>query len=875
MSHSDQEPPQWAIRFLRFYCKPRALEIIEGDAYELFYKRIDTDGIKAARKKFSWDVLRFFRLRYIKGLEDINSLNNIAMLKNYIKISFRSLRKQGLYSLINIGGLGVGLAACLLIVMYISNELSYDKFHADSERIYRIGFYTPARLAIQAQSDIPEIEEAARIQGPFSQTFNIDGNVFKEPMGFNADSTFHNIFTVDFIEGSPDEALKEPNSIVLTQSLATKFFGYEPALDKMIKVDGETVKITGVVANPPKNTHFNYNFLAAYPHESWVTVGNWTGNNFFTYAKFSKGSDPKEVEAKLTDFATKYVGPELVKYTGHASYDEYLAGGGRAKTFPVKAMTDLHLYFPRYSLRSGGSIDNVYVFSAVALFILVIACINFMNLSTARSAMRSKEVGMRKVLGSLKGQLVNQFLVESMMVSVISMIVALGLASLALDGFNNLSNRAFDYQDLFGGTVMLQLFGLVLVVGLLAGSYPAFVLSSFSPIRALKGEVQKGGKGSAFLRQGLVAFQFGISIFLIISTVVVFRQLNFLSDQKLGFDAEQVLVIKNTQVLDDKAEIFKTSLEQITTIDKMSMTKDFLSAGVSDWSYQTMEDNPRQYNFINMFATDGFVETMGLELVDGRNFTNKLISDTANVLINQSAVKWLGWEDPIGQKLTRGDGEDYTIVGVVNDFNFESLKQSVEPLIIRVMGEDGRVEADWYAGNYIYLRVTGNFKETVSAIESIWKNTVADEPFEYVYLDEAFNALYKEEERFGKLFTTTSGLAIIIACLGLFALAAFTLERRFKEIAVRKVLGASIQSITLMILRTFTLLVLAGAVIAIPIGYLVMQGWLEDFAYQINLNNPLIWILPALFVAVIAWLTVGILSAKTAMANPIRALRSE
>ncbi|MBO3697340.1 ABC transporter permease [Roseivirga sp. E12] len=875
MSPYDQEPPQWAIRFLRFYCKPRALEIIEGDAYELFYKRIDNEGIEAARKKFSWDVLRFFRLRYIKGLEDINSLNNIAMIKNYIKISFRSLLKQRFYSLINIGGLAIGLAACLLIVMYISNELSYDKFHADSERIYRIGVWTPARLAIQSKLDIPEIEETTRIQGPYSQTFNIDGRVFKEPLGFNADSTFHNIFSVEFIEGNPDESLKEPNSVILTQTLATKFFGYESAVGRVIKAGGDIVKVTGVVADPPKNSHFGYRFINSYPNETWVTVGNWTGNNFFTYAKFTKGSDPEEVENKMTDFAAKYVGPELVKFTGHANYEEYLAEGGRARGFSVRAMTDLHLYYPSLSLRSGGSIDNVYIFSAVALFILVIACINFMNLSTARSAMRSKEVGMRKVLGSLKGQLINQFLVESMMVSVLSMILAIGLASLTLNGFNSLANRTFDYQDLFGGSVMLQLFGLVLFVGLLAGSYPAFVLSSFKPIKALKGEVQKGGKGSAFLRQGLVAFQFAISIFLIISTVVVFKQLNFLTDQKLGFDAEQVLIVKNADVLEDKAEVFKTNLSQIPSIENMAMSRDFISERVSDWSYETVEENSRNHSFINMFATDDFLNTMGLNLIEGRNFTNTLVSDTATVLINEAAKKWLGWDEVLGRKISRGDGEDYTIVGVVNDFNFTSLKNKIEPMVIRVMGEDGRVESDWYAGNYVYLRVNGNFRETVSTVESLWKSIITDEPFEYAYLDEAFAALYDEEERFGKLFTTSSGLAIIIACLGLFALAAFTLERRFKEIAVRKVLGASISSITLMILKGFTILVGAGALIAIPVGYIVMGDWLQDFAYQISLNNPLIWILPALMVATIAWLTVGFLSAKTAMANPIKALRSE
>lgn len=875
MLHYDQEPPQWAIRFLRFYCKPRALEIIEGDAYELFYKRIESEGIKTARKKFSWDVLRFFRLKYIKGLEDINSLNNIAMLKNYIKISFRSLRKQGFYSLINIGGLAIGLAACLLITMYITHEMSYDKFHEGSERIYRLGGNSPARLAIQTKMEIPEIDETVRLQGPFSQTFNVDGKIFKEELGFNADSTFHNIFTVKFIEGNPDEALLEPNSIVLTQSLANKLFDYQSGLGKTIKVDGDLVKVTGVVSDPPKNTHFKYNFINSYPKESWVLVGNWTANNFKTYAKIEKGSDQAIVQEKLKALAGKYVGPELVKYTGHASYEDYLAEGGRERNFTMLLMSDLHLRYPRISFGSGGDMNNIYVFSAVAIFILLIACINFMNLSTARSAMRSKEIGMRKVLGSLRKQLVNQFLVESMMVSIIAMVLAIGVSVLILDGFNTLANREFAYQDLLQGSVLLQLLGLVLVVGLLAGAYPAFILSGFKPIKALKGEVQKGGKGTAFLRKGLVAFQFAISIFLIVSTTVVFKQLSFLSDQKLGFDAEKIMVVKNAGVLEDDRETFKTQLSQLSTIESITMSNSYFSGGMSDWSYQTMEENPRSYGFINLFVTDTYLNTMGIELLEGRNFTNELVTDTANVLINESARKWLGWDDVIGKKLSRGDGEDYTIIGVVNDFNFESLKNDVEPFVIRMMGKDGRLEEDWYAANYMSLRVSNNFQETVAAVEDIWGETVSEEPFDYVFLNESFNALYENEERFGKLFTASSGLAIVIACLGLFALAAFTLERRFKEIAVRKVLGASIQSITLMILRNFTILVIVGALVAIPVGYWIMQGWLADFAYQISLNNPLIWILPALAVAVIAWLTVGILSAKTAMANPIKALRSE
>ncbi|WP_189631370.1 ABC transporter permease [Roseivirga thermotolerans] len=879
MSVFKQEPPQWALRLLRFYCKPRALEIIEGDAYELFYKRAATEGLKAARRKFSWDVFRFFRFRYIKGLEDFNSLNNIAMFKNYLKISIRSLLKQKFYSFINISGLALGLAACLLIVLYISHELSYDKYHKDIDRVYRVangqsGNWTPARLGAQMKADFPEVEEVARINGPFSQTFKVGDKIFKEERGFSADSTFHKIFTMEFVEGRAEGALNKPNTIVLTQSLANKFFDYGQALGQIIYIDGEATMVTGVVADPPKNTHFYYNYVLSYPHDFWVTVGNWTGNAFFTYAKLTEQATPEQVHAKIPDFVREHVGPALIKYSGHATYDDFLAAGGK-KSFTFIPMKDLHLHYPHLALGSSGSIDNVYIFSAVALFILLIACINFMNLSTARSAMRSKEVGMRKVLGSLRGQLVGQFMTESVLVCLLSSVLALLIASLGLDGFNQLANRDFEHAQLFEVATLAKLFALMIVVGLMAGSYPALVLSSFQPIKALKGEAQARGKGGVLLRKGLVAFQFAISIFLMVSTVVVFSQLQFLKKQDLGFDAEQVLVVKNVSRLGEKAQVMTQRLEQVPTVQSVSLSSQYPSEWISDWGYQTLEDNPRSYSFINMFATAGFLETMNIELLKGRNFNRQLVSDTSNILINEAAARWLGWEDPIGKKLSRGNGEDYTIIGVMKDFNFNSLKRGISPFVLRLMTDDGHAEGGWYAGNYLALKVSGNFQETVSSVEDIWKETIADEPFEYVFLDDSFNALYEEEERFGQLFTASSGLAIAIACLGLFALAAFTLQRRFKEIAVRKVLGASVKSLTLMVIRNFTFLVFIGAVIAIPTAYLVMKGWLADFAYQMNLNNPLIWLLPALFVAVIAWLTVGFQSVKTAMSNPVKALRSE
>ncbi|RKQ43087.1 putative ABC transport system permease protein [Roseivirga pacifica] len=880
MSPYDHEPPRWSITLLRLYCKPRALEIIEGDAYELFYRRIETEGLKAARRKFSWDVIRFFRLRYIKGLEDFNSLNNISMFKNYFKTAFRSLMKQRFYSFINIAGLALGLAVCLLIVLYISNEVSYDKYHPDVERVYRVangksGAWTPARLGMRMKGDLPEVEETVRIQGPFSQTFKIGDRIFKEEQGFNADSTVHKLFEIKFVEGNPDEALTQPNAILLTKSLADKFFNYQSALGKVIKVDGEDVQVTGVIADAPSNTHFKYNYINSYPHESWVTIGNWTGNNFYTYAKLSNGALPTSVETKFDGLAEKYIAPVIIQYSGHSSYEDYLAQGGRKPGISLLPMTDLHLRYPHLALGSSGSIENVYIFSAVALFILIIACINFMNLSTARSAMRSKEVGMRKVMGSVRGQLISQFLVESMLISVSAMVLALGIAALSLDGFNTLANRTFTLNELFALPTLLKLLGLVLVVGLLAGAYPAFVLSAFKPIKALKGESQTGGKGNAALRQGLVAFQFAISIFLIVSTVVVFTQLNFLSKQSLGFEPDQVLVVKNANRLGAKGQSFLNDINRLPSVENATLSSQFVSSGISDWGYQTVEEVPREHSFINMFATDEYLETLGIALVDGRNFSNEVTSDTASILINESAAKWLGWEDPIGRKLSRGVNADYTIVGIVKDFNFESLKREIEPFVIRPMTWDGKAEAGWYAGNYLSLKLSGDYQNTVQSVKAAWERAIPDEPFEFVFLDDAFNDLYVEEERFGKLFTASSGLAIVIACLGLFALAAYTLERKYKEIAVRKVLGASVKSLTLMVISSFTKLVVIGAVIAIPLGYWAMKQWLSDFAYQIDINNPLVWVLPALFVALIAWLTVGYQSIRTASANPIKALRSE
>ncbi len=880
MDPYNQEPPRWALKLLKLYCKPRMHEIIEGDVYELFYKRIEKEGLSQARRRFGWDVMRFFRLQYIKGLEDIKSLNNIAMFKNYFKVSVRSLLRHKFYSFINIAGLSLGLAACLLIAMFINHEMSYDKFHQDSERLYRIvnnqtGGWTPPRLGIQAKLDFPAIEEIVRIQGPFSQTFNLDGTIYREERGFNADSTFHKVFSIDFLEGNPDKALTEPNSVVLTKSLADKYFPGKSAYGQLIKLDGESSKVTGVIADPPKNTHFYYSYINSFEHAPWVTVGNWTGNNYFTYAKLAKGTDVAALEAEFPDFKRRHAGEEMLKWTEYSSYDELLANAKYVPTFTLKPVTALHLHYPWLALGSNGDINNVYTFMAVAVFILLIACINFMNLSTARSAARSKEVGMRKVLGSLRGNLINQFLVESMIVSLVAMLLALGIAVLSIRGFNDLANRSFELSDLLAPATLLYLLALVVVVGLIAGCYPAFYLSGFKPIKALKGEI-KSGSGNAFLRKGLVAFQFAISILLIISTVVVYSQLQFMSQQKLGFQPEQVMLIKNGDRLERNFDSFRNKVKAMPAVESFAMSDRYFSGGISNYGYRTVENAPRSVNLMNMFVSAEFGETLDLELIEGRYFNKDFMSDSMTVLVNEQTAKWLGWEDVVGRKLSRGVGRDFTIIGIVRDFHYTSLRREIEPMVLRNVNDRGWINRadEWWGANYLSVKINGDIRQTVTAIEGAWTQAVPDEPFNYTFMDDSFAALYEEERRFGSLFTASSGLAIVIACLGLFALAAFTLERRFKEIAIRKVLGATVKSLSLLILSDFTKLVAIGAIIAIPVGYYLMNEWLSEFAYQLTIG-PLLLIIPAIVVAVIAWLTVGFQSVKTALGNPVKALRSE
>ena len=804
-----------------------------------------------------------------------------------IKVAVRFMLKQKTHSLINILGLGVGLSACLLIVLYISNELSYDRFYEDADRIYRIangesGQSTSPRLGIQAKLDFPEIEEIARVKGPSENTLRVNNIKFRETDGFGVDSTFHKIFSVDFLEGNPDEAWTEPNTIVLTKSLADKYFHGSEAYGKLIQVNGVPTKVTGVITDPPQNTHLQYQYLLSFAHTTDVTTGNWIEKWYATYAKLVKGVKPETLEEKFPEFKRKHAGSEIINWLGYDSYDELLAARNTVPTYTLKRMTDLHLYYPRFAFGSGGSIDNVYTFSLVALFILLIACINFMNLCTARSALRLKEVGIRKVLGSVRKQLIVQFLTETVLLSIFAMIISLLLTTLAIDAFSNLANRQFTIQDLFRPEILFSLFGLMLIVGLLAGAYPALFMSRFKPVKALKGELKVKGS-NAFLRKGLVVFQFGISIFLIISTVVVFTQLNFMSSKSLGIQTEQVMTIKNAAVLNGKLRAFKELVKQSPNVVSLSYSFGQPFERLAKSRFNLADETDKRTSFTMLNVDEEFWTTYDIQLREGRLFSHDLDRDWGNLIINKTAQNWMGVESIAGAKLGQNNA-NYDVVGVVEDFHFETLKEDIGPLVIRYSDpvRDTTTAKRWgksYLGAFdeLYsasIRITGEYGDALDHIRECWSEVLPGEPLNYAFVDETFNRLYDEDRRFGKLFTVSSALAVAISCLGLFALTAFTLDRRLKELAVRKVLGASVFKLVRLIILDFTKLVTIGALISIPVGYWLMQEWLSGFAYRIDFS-PLLLIIPGVVVLIITWAMVGLQSAKVALTNPVNVLRSE
>ncbi|MES2849493.1 MAG: ABC transporter permease [Bacteroidota bacterium] len=814
------------------------------------------------------------------------------MIKNYFKIAWRNLLKNKTFSLINITGLASGLACFILIALYVADELSYDKFNEKAERIYRVNSdivfggnnlhlaVTADPMGTALKKDCPEVEEYVRFYTSSGSKLVKKGSSFiNEDNVAHADSTLFDVFTLPAIAGDTKTALNEPNTVVITESTAKKYFGTTDAVGKTIETNDNTstvYKITAVIKDIPHNSHFNFDFIFSMDNADY-SWGQFTSHNFFTYLLLKKGTTQQAFEKKLDLYLAKYVLPSLQQNNADIKSVEDIKKSGNTLQYSLMPMTDIHLHSDRFpEMAVNGNIQYVYIFSAVALFVLLLACVNFMNLSTARSANRAKEVGIRKVLGTEKRSLIGQFLTESTLMAFISLFFAVLIVWLSISYFNDLSGKELSINSLFKPTYLFVLLLLPVAVGLLAGSYPAFFLSSFKPITVLKGKINAGFKRS-ILRNVLVVFQFATSIILIIGTIVVYRQLNFIQTTKLGFKKDQVLVVNNTYALGNNATAFKNEIAKLAGVSSATFAG-FLpvsNSSRSDYTYsKEAVMNTKNLLSSQTWGIDyDYINTLGMEIIKGRNFSKEFGSDSTAIIINETAGKVLGYDDPIGKKLystydgdaTPGASVSFNIIGVVKNFHFESLRQPVAPLMFKLGDRTG---ATAFKVN------TSDIKNLVSKVESKWKTMASGLPFSYQFLDDSFDNMYRVEQRTGKLGLTFAIIAILIACLGLFGLATYMAEQRIKEIGVRKVLGATVSDITAMLSKDFVKLVLVAAVFAFPLAWWAMNKWLQDFAFRINIGWW-VFVIAGVTALLIALLTVSSQAIKAALSNPVKSLRTE
>ena len=800
------------------------------------------------------------------------------MLRNYIKLAFRNIRKYKFFSAINILGMSIGIAACLLILLYIVDELSYDRFHTNVDRIYQIGLHarigdqnintanTCPPMAETLVKEVPGVAQATRIASFWgAPTLRYEETSFTEEKIFHADSNFFNFFSFRLVEGDPNTALQEPNTLVLTESIAKKYFGDEPALGKLITVGGtQAYKVTGISEDAPNNSHFTYNVLLSAASAEQMQRPVWLNNFLYTYIMLDERTPPQAVEDKFPALIMKYVGPEVEKFMG-VSMDQMESQGGEYGYFTTP-LADIHLRARTTDgLQPGGNITYVYFFGGIGLFIILIACINFMNLSTARSAGRAKEVGLRKTLGSLRSQMIRQFLAESTVYSFIAVIIALVMCYLLLPHFNLLAGKQLGMEVFLNPLFAIGLLLLAILVGIIAGSYPAFYLTSFSAVEVLKGKIRSGMKSKG-VRSTLVVFQFALSIFLIIFTAVVYQQIDFMQQRNLGIDKHNVMILPNAGRLGENKLAFKNAIEQQTSIVSASYTNNSFP-GVNNTTVFKAAGSEQDHIMGVYFADYDHQDVMKFELKEGRYFSADFPSDSTAILLNEAAVAEFGYANPLEEEVIfNDDGKRQTlrVIGVFKDFNFESLKTKIRPLAIRLSNESYQ----------LMLRYQGSPSETVAAVEKIWKEHAPGEPFDYNFLDERFDELFRSEQRMGQLFSVFSALAIFIACLGLFALAAFMSEQRTKEIGIRKAMGASTAGLTLMLSKEFTKLVIIAFIPAAVAAWFVVDSWLSGFAYRIAID-PLIFVASGVIATAIAWFTVSFQSIKAAASNPVNSLRYE
>jgi len=808
------------------------------------------------------------------------------MFKNYLLIAWRNLKNSKVFSFINIAGLAIGLATCLLILLYVTDELSYDRYNEKADRIYRMdgdlhfgGNYfnlatAPEPMAEALKRDYPEVEQVVRFRRYEGLLVKKGQQNLNEDKVIYTDSTLFDVFTLPMIQGDPSHALVEPGSVVINQRTALKYFNTTDVVGRYLTVnDTSNLKITGVIRDIPQQSHFNFDFfISANKAIHHWELGDWLSNNWNTYVVLKKNADPRQLAPRLSQMVDKYIGPRAQAIM-HVDMDQFKKSGNYIRYF-MTPLTSIHLHSNKSSeLGGNGSIQYVYIFSTIAVFILLIACINFMNLSTARSAGRAKEVGVRKVLGSTRQSLIRQFLMESMLVCLISSALAVLIAITLLPLFNQLASKELT-PGLFGSPSLLAaLLVLTVVVGFLAGSYPALFLSAFRPAQVLKGKLAAGVK-SGWLRSGLVIVQFTISVVLMVGTIVIYKQLSYIRNKNIGFDRSQVLVLQNTQALGNQALTFRDEVSRLNGVKSATMTG-YLPT--SNWrsDYPLFPDPgmdaSRAASMQIWMVDENYIPALGMQMVQGRNFSRDFPTDSTGIILNESAARLLGFREAVNKDLYALDdfpAKDLTrlhVLGVVKDFNFNSLREQVTPLAIRWKKETGRIAV---------RTATQNIPGLVSEIEAKWRAMAPSQPFSYTFMDEDFSHIYRTEQQTGRLFISFASLAIFIACLGLLGLAMFTAEQRTREIGIRKVLGASVGGILTLLTRDFLKMVLFAIVVASPLAWWMMNRWLQDFAYRTSIN----WTVFAIATGAALLTAVGTISVqavRSAMANPVKSLRTE
>ena len=804
------------------------------------------------------------------------------MLKNYFKIAWRNLVKNKTFTFINIFGLSVGLAACLLIGAYLYDELHYDHYPGKADQLYRVQLHlienrgatdfacVDIAVGQGIQKAYPEVLAFTRLDPEGQVLINYEGKSFKELSIAAADSNFLDIFSIPMTEGDRTTALKEPNSMVVTRHFAKKYFEDDTPLGKLLSFRGASYKITGMIEKIPDNSHFHFDALVSMTGFQSHNASSWDNIGFFTYLLLKKNADPRKLEAKFPQLVTQYIAPDLAREMG-VSLAEAKKTAANFQFF-LQPLTSIHLHSnAKYEMEANGNIHYIYIFSALGLFLLLLACVNFTNLSTASSTKRAREVGIRKVLGSVRRQLISQFLAESLLLTLLAIVFALGIVLLLLPWFNQLSGKHIAAGFFLNYQSAALLFALTLGVGMLAGIYPAFFLSSFQAIHVLKGggeSLRPGGQKR--LRSGLVVLQFAISTALIISTVIVYRQLHYMQNIRLGYDKDQVLVIQDTYTMHGQEEAFKQQLLKDPRVINASIS--WTLPGSTDMDGTVISpkeaENGTSGIHTNIYHIDyDFIPLLGMHVIAGRNFARSFPTDSDAVLINQTAARELGWvhTDPVGKALTRSATQQYNVVGVVEDFHYASARQKIAPLIM-MLGHN--------SGSTLLKIKVADISSFLSDIRRQWDAYKPTTSFSYTFLDENFARMYDTEQRTGQIFTVFAIIAVVIASLGLFGLAAFTAEQRAKEIGIRKVLGASVRQLLFLLTSEFLRLVVIACIIAIPLTWWGMHAWLEDFAYRIHIP---VWVFfsAGLLSIVIALLTISFQATRSALANPVKALRTQ